>query len=245
MNETDIKLVIVTGATRGLGLAIASKCAEAGFRVVGASRKSSEAFSELQALYPDRVAFHALDLGRTDRHHEWAKTIEVKFGPVYGLVNNAAISHDGVLATMHSSEIEELVSVNITGTIVLTKYLLRSMLVQQTGRIINIASIIASTGFSGLSVYAATKGALLGFTKSLAREVGRAHVTVNTISPGYLATDMSAGLTADKVQTIIRRSPLGELADVGDVSAAVVYLLLPQASRITGIDFVIDAGSSI
>lgn len=245
MKENFDKLVIVTGASCGLGLAIASRCADAGFRVVGASRKPSDAFSELAARHPDQVWFRPLDLGQADGHHQWAGSVEKKFGPVYGLVNNAAIAHDGVLATMHDSQIEELIQVNITGTIVLTKYVVRSMLLQRTGRVINIASIIASTGFNGLSVYGATKAALLGFTKSLAREVGRVRITVNTISPGYMATGMSAGLTPDKLDSIIRRSPLHELAEVGDVAAAVVYLLSPEADRVTGIDLTIDAGSTI
>lgn len=244
MND-DCKLIVVTGASRGLGLAIAENCAAAGYRVVGAARQPSEGFEALKERYPEHVRFKSLDLGQTAGHHEWARQIDKEHGPVYGLVNNAAIAHDGVLATMHESHIVELVGTNVTGTIILTKYLLRPMLVQGSGRVVNIASIIASTGFSGLAVYGASKAALLGFTRSLAREVGRARVTVNAVSPGYMATEMSAGLTPDKLQSIVRRSPLRELARVGDVAAAVVYLLSPAADRITGIDLTVDSGSTI
>lgn len=244
MNE-DSDLIVVTGASRGLGLEIAKVCAEAGYRVVGASRKPSDAFTALSQAYPNRVAFHPLDLGDTSKLHDWVRVVEKEHGAPYGLVNNAAIAHDGVLATMHESQIEELIRVNVTGTILLTKYMVRPMLVRRKGRIINIASIIATTGFNGLSVYGATKSALLGFTRSLAREVGRARITVNAVSPGYMATEMSSGLNEEKLKSIVRRSPLGQLAEVGDVAGAVRYLLSSDAERVTGIDLTVDAGSTI
>lgn len=241
----ESKLIVVTGASRGLGLAIAKNCIQAGYRVVGASRKPSEAFDTLARENPGKVWFQPLDLGDLEGHHAWARALEAEHGAPYGLVNNAALAHDGVLATMHESQIGELIRVNVTGTIVLTKYLLRPMLVKRCGRIVNVASIIASTGFNGLSVYGATKAALLGFTRSLAREVGRARITVNALSPGYMATEMSAGLTTDKLASIMRRSPLGELATVDDAASAVRYLLSPEADRVTGIDLTVDAGSTI
>ncbi|MGC4016777.1 MAG: SDR family oxidoreductase [Luteolibacter sp.] len=238
-------LVIVTGASRGLGLAICRGLAAKGYRVVGASRKNSAEFMRLEEDLPSQVFFRPLDLGVTGGHHQWLREIEKEFGSLYALVNNGAMAHDGVLATMHETQIEELIQVNLTGTIILTKYALRSMLPQRRGRVVNIASIIASTGFNGLSVYGATKAALLGFTRSLAREVGRANITVNAISPGYMQTEMSAGLTPDKLESIIRRSPLRKLASVEDVAAGVEYLLSDGAASITGIDLTIDAGSTI
>ncbi len=245
MSEQQQRLVVVTGASRGLGLAIAAQCLQAGYRVLGAARRPTAEFDALTAQYPGRACFKALDLGDTRGHHAWARAVESEHGPVYGLINNGATARDGVLATMHESDVEELIRVNLTGTIVLTKYLIRPMLVQRSGRVINIASIIASTGFNGLSVYGATKAALLGFTRSLAREVGRAKVTVNAISPGYMETEMSAGLTPDKLAAILRRSPLGQLATVNDVAAGVLYLLGKGGERVTGIDLTIDGGSTI
>ena len=244
-SEADDKLVVITGASRGLGLEIASQCLDAGYRVVGASRKQTDEFVQLAARHPDRAWFHALDLAETQNHHQWARKIDNSHGPVYGLINNGAVARDGVLATMHESEIGQIIQTNVTGSIILTKYLLRPMLVKRSGRVINIASIIATTGFNGLSVYGASKAALLGFTQSLAREVGKAGITVNSVSPGYMETEMSAGIPADKLKTIIRRSPLGELATVADVATAVTYLLSPQAKRVTGINLTVDAGSSI
>lgn len=243
--KPENRLIIVTGASRGLGLAIATHCAHLGYRVVGASRTATQEFNALIEQYQGAVYYRHLDLANTGHLHAWAQEIEHEFGDVYGLVNNAAIAHDGVLATMHESQIEDVIQVNVTGTIILTKYLIRPMLVNRCGRVLNIASIIGSTGFNGLSVYGATKSALLGFTRSLARELGRAKITVNAISPGYMATDMSSGLDDSKLKSIIRRSPLNELAKVDDVAGAVSYLLSERAARITGIDMSVDAGSTI
>ena len=145
---------------------------------------------------------------------------------------------------MHDSQIESLISVNLTGTILLTKYAIRSMLLRREGRVINVSSIIASTGFNGLSVYAATKAALNGFTRSLARELGKAGITVNSVAPGYMQTDMTGALQGEKLESIKRRSPLGRLASVEDAAAAVAWLLSADAAAITGTTLTVDAGST-
>lgn len=145
---------------------------------------------------------------------------------------------------MHETQISELIRVNIEAPIILTKYVSRSMLMKLRGRIINIGSIIGSTGFSGLSVYGATKSAMNGFTKSLARELGKAKITVNTIAPGYMQTAMTEGLQGEKLESIKRRSPLGHLANVEDVAGTVSYLLSADAKNITGTTITVDAGST-
>lgn len=240
----ESKLVLVTGATRGLGLAIAERLAIEGYRVVATGRKPSNALDALIRDNPS-VAFRTLDLSDHESLHPFCVALKEEFGSLYGLINNGAIAHDGVLATMHDTEISEVLNVNVTGTILLTKYALRAMFGQPQARIINIASIIATTGFSGLSIYGASKAALLGFSRSLAREVGRIGITVNTVSPGYMETAMSAGLDSEALPKIRRRSPLGELTQVEDVAASVSYLLSEDAQRITGIDLKVDAGSTI
>lgn len=236
------QIILVTGASRGLGREIALELVSAGYVVIGTGR--SEVIPE---DWPEKEGLHykAFDLGNVEGHHAFVRSLSKEFGALYGLVNNAALGLDGVLATMHEKEIQTLVNVNVTGTIILTKYALRSMLPKMNGRIINISSIIGSTGFNGLSVYGATKSALQGFTRSLAREVGRATITVNTVSPGYMQTDMSAGIAEDDLAKIRRRSPLGELAEPKDVASVVKLLVSPEGKHITGVDYVVDAGSTI
>ena len=166
------------------------------------------------------------------------------FGPIYGLVNNAAIGAEGVLATMHNFTIERLVRVNTVSPIVLTKYVVRSMMSEGGGRIVNVASIIGFTGYSGLSVYGATKASMLGFTRSLAREVGRLGVNVNAIAPGFMDTDMTQGLEGEEREKVARRSALRRLPDVDDVANAVEFLLSDGAKSITGTVITVDAGST-
>ena len=179
-----------------------------------------------------------------DYIYDFVKRIAKKYGRFYGLVNNAAIGKDGVLGTMHESEIMDVINVNLTSTILLSKYMLRSMLLNRNGRIINISSIIANTGFSGLSVYAASKAGLIGFTKSLSREVGKHNITVNAILPGYMETEMTKGIPEEKLETIIRRSPLKCLVHPNDVANAVNFLIGDQGKLVTGSTITIDAGST-
>lgn len=238
-----MSLVIVTGASKGLGLAISSKLLENNYEVVGISRNEGE-FSKLKSIYPDKAFFYSHNFSETSGISELVKIITKNHGRPYGLVNNAALGHDGVLATMHEKDINTLITTNVTSPILLTKYVSRSMLLNGVGRIINVGSIIGSTGFNGLSVYGASKSAISGFTKSLSRELGKANITVNTLAPGYMATAMTAGLQGSKLDSIKRRSPLGRLADVDDAAAAVIFLLSEGASSITGTTITVDAGST-
>ena len=237
--------VLLTGGTRGLGLTIAGELAARGYRVIATGRQPSEALDELvqHASGEGEVAFMKLDLAEDDLH-DFIQEVTGTYGDLYGLVNNAALGIDGILATMHDSEIAQILDVNIKSTIILTKYASRSMLLHNEGRIVNISSIIANTGFKGLSVYAASKAALIGFTRSLAREMGSAGITVNAIAPGFMETDMTGAMAEDDLQAIIRRSPLKCLVTTDDVAGGVAWLLGPEAGRITGITLTIDAGST-
>ncbi len=241
-----MKLVLVTGGTRGLGLAITRHLAEQGqYRVVATGRSLSQEIQHLVGGAPDdRVIFRELDLNDLPGIHEFVVRLTTEFGPLYGLVNNAAVGHDGILATMHERQIEELLRVNLEAPVLLSKYASRSMLTQLEGRIIQVSSIIAQTGFKGLAVYGATKAGMLGLTRSLARELGRGGITVNAVLPGYMETDMTAGLDESKLASIRRRSPSGKLAEVGDVAAAIGFLLSEEAASITGTTLTIDAGST-
>jgi 3-oxoacyl-[acyl-carrier protein] reductase len=238
------KIVIISGATKGLGLAISSLLVESGYLVVGVSRNNTDEFNKLMTSEPDSVFFHSFDFSETKSISTLVKKIVKLYGRPYALVNNAALGHDGVLATMHEKDISELIKVNIEAPILLAKYVSRAMLLNREGRIVNIGSIIGSTGFNGLSVYGATKSALNGFSKSLSRELGKANITVNTLAPGYMKTNMTQGLKGDKLASIVRRSPLGRLASVDDAAQAVSFFLSDGAGSITGTTITVDAGST-
>lgn len=237
------RVVLVTGGNRGLGFAIVQSLAEAGYVVVAAARSCTPQLKEL-VDQNESVAFETLDLAARRELHEWSKRFVEKYGAPYALINNAAIAHDGVLGTMHESQIEEVIGVNVTATLLLTKYISRSMLRNRLGRIVNISSIIASTGFNGLSVYAASKAAMNGFTKSLSRELGKVNITVNAVAPGYMETSMSAGINDAQLDQIRRRSALKRLASTSEVASTVKYLLSEDAAAITGTVLTVDAGNT-
>jgi 3-oxoacyl-[acyl-carrier protein] reductase len=240
------RTVVVTGGSRGLGLAIARRLAAAGYGVVAVARKMSD---QLAGAMKDvsgtgSLDFAAFDLGDTQNIPKLARTLRQQFGPVYGLVNNAAVGTDGLLANMQNSQIEELLRVNTLAPIMLSKYVVRSMMADGGGRIVNVTSIIGFTGYAGLSVYGATKASMIGFTKSLAREVGRLGVTVNAIAPGFIDTELTAGLGEEGREQVMRRSALRRLAEVEDVAAMTDFLMGDGGRNITGTVMTIDAGNT-
>ncbi|HIP01446.1 MAG TPA: SDR family oxidoreductase [Marinobacter salarius] len=243
MDNAKQQVVLVTGGSRGLGLAIVESLAKAGYSVVAAARSCTPELEQLMSG-SGHVAYEPLDLVDRRTLHEWSKNFVEKHGAPYALINNAAIAHDGVLGTMHESQIEEVIAVNVTATLLLTKYISRSMLRNRIGRIVNVSSIIASTGFNGLSVYAASKAALNGFTKSLSRELGKVNITVNAVAPGYMETNMSAGINNTQLDQVRRRSALKRLAKTSEVASTVKYLLSDEAAAITGAILTIDAGNT-
>jgi len=184
------------------------------------------------------------DLGEIGALPGLVKALRKDVGPIYGLVNNAALGTDGALALMHTSQIEQLVRLNTLSPIVLTKYVVRAMMADGGGRVVNVASIIGFTGYSGLAVYAATKASMLGFTRSLAREVGRVGVNVNAVAPGFVDTEMTQGLGDEQRRQIARRSALRRLPEVDDIAHAVEFLLSDKAKSITGTVLTVDAGST-
>ncbi len=237
-----MKTVIVTGASRGLGLAVCRRLSDEGYCVIAVARTYSQGLNE--ACATGSVIYESFDLADTTQIHDWVVALTRRHGRIFGLVNNAAVGADGVLATMHEQDIARTLNVNLLSPVVLSKYVSRSMLLGGQGRIVNISSIIATTGFSGLSVYAASKAGLVGFTKSLARELGKAGITVNCVAPGYMETDMTKGLSAEKLDSIKRRAPGGKLASVEDVAAAVAFLVGDGGCAITGTVITVDAGST-
>ncbi len=236
--------VVVTGGSRGLGLGIARRLAGSGFNVIAIARQHSEALAAAQTGFKEQLHFQAADLAETAALADLVRGLKRDFGPIYGIVNNAAIGTAGVLATMPDAAIERLIRLNVTSPIMLTKYALRSMMAAGAGRIVMISSVVATTGYSGLSVYSATKAALLGFTRSLAREVGPLDITANVVAPGFVDTEMTQELDAAHRAQIARRSALKRMPEVEDIAGAVDYLLSPAGRNVTGTVLTIDAGNT-
>ena len=239
--------ILLTGGSRGLGLATASRLAAEGFRVIAVARKPSDALdSEMSAGHAcaGRLSFRAHDLSDTASLAGLVRDVTAEFGHLHGLVNNAGIGTSGVLATMPDSQIETLLQLNVLSAITLTKYAVRSMMVGGTGRIVNISSIVASTGYSGLSVYSASKAALGGFSRALARELGPLGITVNTVAPGFVATELTGGMTPRQIGKVAARSALRRLAEPADVAGAVSFLMGDSARNITGTTLTVDAGNT-
>jgi len=241
--------VIVTGGSRGLGLGIARALRTAGHNVIAVARRPTDALNEEMNERPlngtGSIDFVPFDLSCIGEIPELIKGIRKSYGPIFGLVNNAGIGTSGVLATMKDADIEQLIRINTLAPLVLTKYAVRSMMSGQGGgRIVNISSIVAATGYSGLSVYSSTKSSLIGFTRSLAREVGSLGITVNSVAPGFVSTEMTGDLGEQAREKIARRSALRRMPEVEDIANAVEFLLSEKAKNITGTTLTVDAGNT-
>jgi 3-oxoacyl-[acyl-carrier protein] reductase len=237
--------VLVTGGSRGIGLAIVRRLAASGYHVIAVARRESEALrAAVHEVGTDRLHFKACDLSETGAIPAFVKAVRDEFGAIYGLINNAGLGTEGLLATMHNSEVEALIRLNVLSPLILTKYIVRQMMADGEGRIINMSSIIASTGYNGLSVYGATKAAATGFTRSLAREVGKLGITVNAIAPGFIDTELTQGLSDEGRQRIAGRSALRRLPEADDVASMVEYLLGEGGRNITGTVLTVDAGNT-
>lgn len=243
-----MRSIIVTGGSRGLGLAIATRLTASGFRVIAISRTET---AELRAAKEaseksgrGELHFRAFDLAETKGIAALVTGLNKEFEPLYGLVNNAGIGTSGVLASMPDTQLARLVQLNLVSPMLLSKYVVRRMMSKPPGRIVNISSIVASTGYHGLSAYSATKAALIGFTRSLAREVGPLGITVNAVAPGFADTEMTRELGEAEREKIMRRSALRRLVSADDVAGAVEFLMGDAAQSITGTTVTVDAGNT-
>lgn len=236
------KVVVISGGSRGLGIALVSHFLKNGWCVATYSRKISPAIEELLHKSKNQFYWEAFDGTDYKKMDAFCKNVYQRFKRIDAVINNAGIGTDGLLTLMPTKAISQIISVNLESAIQLTRFCTKYLLLKKGGSIINISSINGIRGHIGLSVYGATKAALDGFTRGLAKELGQRCIRVNSIAPGYLETEMTQHFTEVQRNRIIRRTPLGRLGQVDDVVKIVDFLVSPSAEFITGQTITVDGG---
>jgi len=241
------KVSIVTGASQGIGQAIALELAAAGAAVhlVDIQREKLEEVAGRVRTAGGKAAVHSTDVTQAGQVEAVVQAVLAEDKRIDHLVNNAGITRDNLLLRMSQEQWEAVIRTNLTGTYVATQAVLRPMLRQRAGAIVSIASVIGLTGNAGQANYAASKAGIIGFTKSIAREVASRGIRVNAIAPGYIATDMTAKLPEETRQAILKAIPLPRMGEPGDVANAVRFLCSEESSYITGVCLRVDGGFAI
>ena len=237
----DGEIALVTGASRGIGASIAAALAAAGARVIGTATSQGGA-DGISASLGDKGRGIVLNIADQDSVNAAIKDIQANEGSPTILVNNAGITRDNLLMRMKQEEWDDVIATNLTGTFSVSKACLRGMMKARKGRIINIASVIAVMGNAGQANYAATKAGMIGFSKSLAREIGSRGITVNVVAPGFIDTDMTKNLPEENRATMLSQVPLGRLGDGVDIANAVVFLASAAGAYITGETLHVNGG---
>jgi 3-oxoacyl-[acyl-carrier protein] reductase len=240
----DGKLVLVTGATRGIGKAIALTLGRDGATVIGTATTESGAENISKVFAGNKILGKGMKLDVTDNEQVYnlVKNIGEDFGSVDILVNNAGITRDNILLRMKEDEWEDIINTNLSSIYKMSKSVLRGMIKKRSGRIISITSVVGAMGNAGQSNYAAAKAGIIGFTKSLAREVGVRDVTVNAIAPGFIETDMTDSLPDDQKEALASQIPMGRLGTPNEVAQAVLFLAGESGSYITGQTIHVNGG---
>ncbi|MBK9130739.1 MAG: 3-oxoacyl-ACP reductase FabG [Gammaproteobacteria bacterium] len=244
MHRLDNEIALVTGATRGIGRAIADELGRLGATVIGTAT-SAEGAEKITAHFSAnsiKGSGLVLDVRDQDSIESALKVAAERHGDPSILVNNAGITRDNLLLRMKDEEWSDILETNLSSVFRLSKACLRTMMKARKGRIINISSVVALTGNPGQSNYAASKSGIIGFSKSLAREVASRGITVNVVAPGFIDTDMTQALSAAQHETLLAQIPLGRLGRPEDIGAAVAFLASPAASYITGETLHINGG---
>jgi 3-oxoacyl-[acyl-carrier protein] reductase len=239
---SDDQVVIVSGGSRGLGAAIVSDLLARGHSVATFSRKRTDHVDRCERGYVDRFLWREIDATDHRGMKRLVSDVAARWGRIDGLVNNAAIAVDGVLALARSEDVHRVLAVNLEAAILLSRDVTRRMLGQRSGSVVNVSSITGVRGFSGVSVYAATKAGMDGLTRGLARELGGRGIRVNSVAPGYFDSELSAELGERQKGMIVRRTPLGRLATVDDVIGPIRFLLSNEARFVTGQLLAVDGG---
>ncbi|MDH3427834.1 MAG: SDR family oxidoreductase [Gemmatimonadota bacterium] len=239
---SDRAVVLITGGSRGLGLALVRGLLKNGFTVASVNRSTTPELATLIEENPSSLHYVPGDMADEASLESAVKLVEGQIGPIDVLVNNAGIARDNVLPTMRPADIDELLTVNLSGTLKLTRLVTRQMVRRSRGNVVTISSIVGLRGYAGLAAYGATKAGLDGMTRSLARELGSRSIRVNSIAPGYLETEMSEGLGDAQRDQIIRRTPLARLGTPDDIVGGLLFLISPESGFITGHTLVIDGG---
>lgn len=238
------QIALVTGASRGIGQATALQLGQNGATVVGTatSKGGADAISQyMQAAGINGMGI-ALNVNDAAQINDVIEKIKATFGDVSILVNNAGITRDNLLVRMKDDEWDDIIETNLKSVFRLSKTVLRAMMKARFGRIISISSVVGTIGNMGQANYAAAKAGIFGFSKSLAREVGSRNITVNSIAPGFIDTDMTRALSEEQQQSLIQHVPLGRLGRPEEIASAVVYLASPAASYITGSTLHVNGG---
>ncbi|MES2354762.1 MAG: 3-oxoacyl-ACP reductase FabG [Pseudomonadota bacterium] len=238
------EIALVTGASRGIGQAIALTLAKQGVTVIGTATTDAGALSIEKYLQEAEVKGEGVALNVNDAAGVQAVVddIQTRYGPIFALVNNAGITRDNLLARMKDEEWDEVMDTNLRSIFRLSRAVMRGMMKARRGRIINITSVVGAAGNAGQTNYAAAKAGIIGFTKSLAREVGSRGITINCVAPGFIDTDMTRALPEAQQQALLQNIPLGRLGHVDDIAAAVAFLASPGASYITGTTLHVNGG---
>ena len=239
-----MKTIIVTGDSRGLGAAITQELLSDEYEVLGLSRNRSDEVSRFEKEYPDRFNHINFDLENSSKIEELYKQELKSHGPIHGLVNNAAMPYDDIVTNIDRDILSTMFEVNVISPMMLTKYTLRDMMLNRTeGSIVHISSVSTATGYKGLSMYGATKGALESFSLSVAREWGERGIRSNCIAPGFMDTQMTSSLTEEQKNRIYDRTGLGEPTNEESVAKTVEFLLSEASDSITGETIRVDAGT--
>lgn len=238
------QVALVTGASRGIGKAIADDLAAAGARVIGTATSAAGAQAITERFAAAGVEGRGVVLDVSDREASAAlvKDIAAEEGAITVLVNNAGITRDNLLMRMKDDEWDAVISTNLSGAFALAKACMRGMMKAQGGRIINIASVVGVSGNPGQTNYAAAKAGIIGFSKSMAREVGSRNITVNVIAPGFIQTDMTDALGEEQREALIGQIPLARLGQPEDISSAVLFLASPAGAYVSGATLHVNGG---